>query len=215
MIDKELAFAPATELLELIATKQVSPVELTELYLAEVTAQIEDFAAKDIPFAGMLVCPLLANEGLPGIPEEFMARAANVVRAAGGLFITDEVQSGFCRTGSWWGYEVMGFVPDIVSMGKPMGNGLPLAGVVAGKELVDNYRKQTGYFNTFASSPLQAAVGMAVLEVIESEGLRENAADVGGYMRRELKQLDEFKAEGAVAIPDQLGVHADHGDHQK
>ncbi len=167
----------------------LSGLELTELYLAEVTAQIEDFAAKDIPFAGMLVCPLLANEGLPGIPEEFMARAANVVRAAGGLFITDEVQSGFCRTGSWWGYEVMGFVPDIVSMGKPMGNGLPLAGVVAGKELVDNYRKQTGYFNTFASSPLQAAVGMAVLEVIESEGLRENAADVGGYMRRELKQL--------------------------
>ena len=72
-------------------------------------------------------------------------------------------------------------------MGKPMSNGLPLAGVVAGKELVDSHRKQTGYFNTCVSSPLQAEFGMAVLEVIESEGLRENAADVGGYMRRELK----------------------------
>ena len=167
----------------------LSGLELTELYLAEVSAQIEDFAANDIPFAGMLVCPLLANEGLPDIPEAFMARAADIVRAAGGLFITDEVQSGFCRTGSWWGYEVMGFVPDIVTMGKPMGNGLPLAGVAARKELVDNYRKQTGYFNTFASSPLQAAVGMAVLEVIESEGLRESVAEVGDYMRRELRQL--------------------------
>ncbi|MCZ6887033.1 MAG: aminotransferase class III-fold pyridoxal phosphate-dependent enzyme, partial [Gammaproteobacteria bacterium] len=167
----------------------LSGLELTELYLAEVSAQIEDFAANDIPFAGMLVCPLLANEGLPDIPEAFMARAADIVRAAGGLFITDEVQSGFCRTGSWWGYEVMGFVPDIVTMGKPMGNGLPLAGVVARKELVDNYRKQARYFNTFASSPLQAAVGMAVLEVIESEGLRENVSEVGAYMRRELEQL--------------------------
>ena len=167
----------------------LSGLELTELYLAEVTAQIEDFAANDIPFAGMLVCPLLANEGLPDIPEAFMARAADIVRSAGGLFIIDEVQSGFCRTGSWWGYQVMDFVPDIVTMGKPMGNGLPLAGVVASKELVDNYRKHSHYFNTFASSPLQAAVGMAVLEAIESEGLRESVAEVGAYMRRELELL--------------------------
>ena len=69
-----------------------------------------------------------------------------MVRDAGGLFIADEVQAGFCRTGSWWGYEVMDFVPDIVTMGKPMGNGLPLAGTVARTELVDAFRERKRYF---------------------------------------------------------------------
>ena len=128
----------------------------------------------------MLVCPILANEGLPDIPTGFMPKAAEIVRDAGGLFITDEVQAGFCRTGRWWGYEVMEFVPDIVTMGKPMGNGMPLAGTVARTELVDAFRERKRYFNTFASSPLQAAVGMAVIEVIETENLRKNVANVGG-----------------------------------
>ena len=160
--------------------------ELTELYLAEVQAVIEGFAADGIPFAGMLVCPLLANEGLPNIPAGFMQRAAGLVRQAGGLFIVDEVQAGFGRTGNWWGYEVMEVVPDIVTMGKPMGNGLPLSGVVASTELVNTFREQVQYFNTFASSPLQAAVDMAVIDVIENEDLLANVAEVGGYLRDEL-----------------------------
>ena len=85
----------------------------------------------------------------------------------------------------------MRFVPDIVTMGKPMGNGLPLSGVVARKELVDAFRQRRGYFNTFASSPLQAAVGMAVLDVLETENLRRNAAEVGEYLRGELTKLRE------------------------
>jgi len=76
-------------------------------------------------------------------------------------------------------------------MGKPMGNGLPLAGVIAKKELVDDFRERTGYFNSFASSPLQAAAGMAVIDVIESENLRQNAADVGNYLRHALTQLQD------------------------
>ncbi|MCZ6869171.1 MAG: aspartate aminotransferase family protein [Gammaproteobacteria bacterium] len=168
-----------------------SEADLTELYLAEVRAAIEDFARNDVPFAGMLVCPILANEGLPDIPAGFMTRAAEIVRDAGGLFIADEVQAGFCRTGQWWGYEVTDFVPDIVTMGKPMGNGLPLAACAASSELVDTFRKQTRYFNTFASSPLQAAVGMAVLDVIEKEELQQNAATVGGYLRGELEKLQQ------------------------
>ena len=172
--------------------EDVSESELTDLYLSEVRAAIDSFAANNIPFAGMLVCPILANEGLPDIPQGFMPKAAEMVHDAGGLFIADEVQAGFCRTGKWWGYEVMDFVPDIVTMGKPMGNGLPLAGTVARTELVDAFRKWKRYFNTFASSPLQAAVGMAVLEVIETENLRENVADVGNYLRAELIKLQPY-----------------------
>ena len=169
--------------------ESASEAELAELYLAEVGRVIEEFAADGIPFAGMLVCSILANEGLPNIPTGFMPRAAEMVRQAGGLFIADEVQAGFCRPGRWWGYEVTGFIPDIVSMGKPLGNGFPLAGVIAREELINKFRASTRYFNTFASSPLQAEVGMAVLDVIENENLCEKAANVGTYLRNQLASL--------------------------
>ena len=164
---------------------------LTEAYLGRLQGEIDGFAEDGIAFAGMMVCSILANEGLPEIPPGFMARAAEMVRAAGGLLICDEVQAGFARSGNWWGYETSGVTPDIVSMGKPMGNGLPLSGVVAPQELVETFRNQTRYFNTFASSPLQAAVGEAVLQVIETESLVESAADVGGYLIDNLRSLQE------------------------
>ena len=165
--------------------------ELTDLYLDEMRRAIDDLAGNGIALAGMLVCPILANEGLPDIPEDFMARAALVVHEAGGLFIADEVQAGFCRTGRWWGYETNDFVPDIVTMGKPMGNGMPLSGTVASTDLVDTFRRRSRYFNTFASSPLQAAVGSAVLDVIESEGLRRNVIETGAHLRRGLEAFQE------------------------
>ena len=175
----------------------LSEAELADRYLADVAAAIESFAAAEVPLAGMLVCSLLANEGLPVIPKGYMARAAKMVRDAGGLFIADEVQAGFCRSGRWWGYQTTDFVPDIATMGKPMGSGLPLAGVVARGDLVDTFRKRSGYFNTFAASPLQAAVGAAVLDVIETEKLEESVADVGGYLRDALGKI-ECEAMGDV-----------------
>ena len=166
-----------------------SESELTELYLAEVRQVIKEFAADGIKLAGMLVCSILANEGLPNIPAGFMPRAAEIVRDSDGLFIDDEVQAGLCRSGRWWGYEVTGFVPDIVSMGKPLGNGFPLAGVIASEDLVNEFRASTRYFNTFASSPLQAAVGNAVLDVLEKEKLCKNSAEVGAYLHSRLTSL--------------------------
>lgn len=165
--------------------------ELCDLYLAEVKKAIDDFKARGIPLAGMLVCPILANEGLPNIPEGFMRRAAEMIREAGGLFIADEVQAGYCRTGQWWGYEAEDFVPDIVTMGKPMGNGLPISATAARKELVDAFRDKTRYFNTFSSSPLQAAVGLAVLDVIKDENLLQNSAETGDYLYRELLKFQD------------------------
>ena len=165
--------------------------QLVDLYLDEVRRGIADLEASDGGFAALLLCPILANEGLPDIPTGFMARATELVHAAGGLVICDEVQAGFGRTGRWWGYETSQFEPDIVSLGKPMGNGLPFAGVVAPLELVNAFRERTRYFNTFASSPLQAAVGMAVIDVIEDEGLIERATETGDYMRDALRAMQE------------------------
>ena len=113
-----------------------------------------------------------------------------MVREAGGLFIADEVQAGFCRSGRWWGYESQNVIPDIATMGKPMGNGMPLSGVVARAELVEAFRRHSTYFNTFAATPLQAAAGLAVLDVIEKENLQENAVNMGNYLRQELGKIN-------------------------
>jgi 4-aminobutyrate aminotransferase-like enzyme len=200
--------------------------KLTKRYLAELQSAIDGFRADGIPFAGMMVCPILANEGLPNVPKGYMALAADMVREGGGLFIADEVQAGFCRIGKWWGYQEMEFIPDIVTMGKPMGNGLPLAGVAASSSLIDRFRESTrnGYFNSVASSPLQAAAGMAVLDVIKQEELRDNVIQVGAYLRKELRKVDrdcigdirgyglfigiEWVNNQKEKIPDQEGVIA-------
>lgn len=169
--------------------EDITEEELCQLYLHRVQAAIDDFGRADTPFAGMFVCSLFANEGLPDIPRGFMAGATELVHRAGGLMIADEVQAGYCRSGNWWGYETSNFTPDIVTMGKPMGNGMPLSAVAASADTVSKFREATGYFNTFASSPAQAAAGMAVLDVIESEDLLYQSAATGDFIRRALKDM--------------------------
>lgn len=164
----------------------LNEAQLCDAYLAGLAEAIAALEASGAGVAALLVCSILANEGLPDIPAGFMPRAAEMVRAAGGLVIADEVQAGYARTGHWWGYEVTGFTPDIVVTGKPMGNGLPLAATAASRALVEGFRARTRYFNTFASSPLQAAVGMAVLDEIEQRGLLADVATVGAALKAAL-----------------------------
>ena len=105
---------------------------LDNAYADAVKAAIDAFSADGVKLAGMLICPDFANEGLLNTPPEYIARAMAHVRAAGGLYIADEVQGGFGRTGQhWWSYECEGVIPDIVTLGKTMGNGHPISGVVA------------------------------------------------------------------------------------
>ena len=165
---------------------------LADVYADEVKKAIDEFKEEGIGFAGILFCPIFANEGLPNIPEGYMQKAMQHVRDAGGLYIADEVQSGFARTGShMWGYQNSGVVPDIVTMGKPMGNGYPLAGLVAGADLVNAFRKNIMYFNTFGGNPVQCAVGMAVLDVIENEKLQDNSLTTGQYVKDGLNKLKD------------------------
>jgi len=138
----------------------------------------------------LLIDTLFANEGLPRVPASFVNKAAALIRAAGGLFIADEVQSGFGRTGDHlWGHQAHGVVPDIVTLGKPMGNGYPLAGLITHKALVESFGRHAMYFNTFGGSPVAAAVGMAVLDVIEEQQLLHNAQNVGAYVQQRLQVL--------------------------
>ncbi len=182
--------------------KGLSDAELTDAYLAKLQQAIDSLNASGEGFAALILCSILANEGLPDIPEGFMAKASDLVHRNGGLVISDEVQAGYARSGKWWGYEATGFKPDIIVTGKPMGNGLPIAATAASKDLVDTFRARTRYFNTFASSPLQAAVGSAVIDYIEREKLVENVASVGAYLKAELKK----RAGASPAIGDIRGV---------
>ncbi|MGI9595933.1 MAG: aspartate aminotransferase family protein [Acidimicrobiales bacterium] len=163
--------------------------QLCDLHIGQLEDRINEFEADGPGFAGVLLCSILANEGLAEAPTGFFGRAVDVVHDAGGLVIADEVQAGFGRSGSWWGYQTSGFVPDIVTLGKPMGNGLPVAGVVASHDLVTGFRRKHRYFNTFAASPLQAAAGSAVIDEIEDRKLVARADRIGERIRAELGGL--------------------------
>lgn len=165
--------------------------ELCAASLAHVKSAIDSLNEDGHGFAGLIMCSIFANEGLPDIPAGFMSKVTELVHQAGGLVIADEVQAGYARTGHWWGYDVTRFKPDIVVTGKPMGNGLPLAATAASRVLVDAFRSGTRYFNTFASSPLQAAVGMAVLDEIEQGDLCSSVTEVGAHLKRELQTRAE------------------------
>ena len=110
----------------------------------------------------------------------FLAAAYDEVQAAGGVCIADEVQIGFGRVGShFWGFELHGVVPDIVTMGKPIGNGHPMGAVVTTPEVARSFANGMEYFNTFGGNPVSARVGLAVLDVLEDEGLQAHAARLG------------------------------------
>jgi 4-aminobutyrate aminotransferase-like enzyme len=163
---------------------------LATAYADDVKRAIDSFSAAGVRFAGLIFCSAFSTEGLPTVPAGFMTKALKHVHAAGGYFIADEVQAGFGRFGSHlWGHQKLGVVPDIVTMGKPMGNGHPLAGVVARRDLADAFTARNMYFNTFGGNAVSAAVGTAVLDVIEDEHLVENARTVGDYTLAKLAKL--------------------------
>jgi 4-aminobutyrate aminotransferase-like enzyme len=177
----------------------LSDDELCEAYLAEVAAAVDSLKAEGVGVAALIMCSIFANEGVPDIPPGFMSRVTDLIHGEGGLVIADEVQSGYARTGHWWGYEATQFRPDIVVTGKPMGNGLPISATAARKDFVDAFRAEKDYFNTCASTPLQAAVGMAVLDEIERLDLLNHVAGVGARLTSELaSRVDQHSAMGDV-----------------
>lgn len=145
--------------------------------------------ARAEPIAGVICEPLIGCGGQIVPPEGWLADVFGAARDHGAVCIADEVQIGFGRVGSHvWGFERDGVVPDIVTLGKPMGNGHPVAGVVTTRAIADAFHNGMEYFSTFGGNPVSCAIGMAVLDVIEDEGLREQAADVGTVL------LDGFNA---------------------
>jgi 4-aminobutyrate aminotransferase-like enzyme len=151
-------------------------------FAKNVGAAIDSMRAQDIQPAALLLDAAFSSDGIFFPDPAVMSEAAGLVKKAGGIIIADEVQSGFGRLGQgMWGYANYGIEPDIVTLGKPIGDGHPIGAVVVRPEVVASFGSNKGYFNTFGGNPVAAAVGIAVLEVIEGEGLIENARGVGAY----------------------------------
>jgi 4-aminobutyrate aminotransferase-like enzyme len=164
--------------------------DAAEKYAAKVHDALGLLESRGIKPAAFIIDTIISSDGVIATPPGYLCRIADAVRDAGALFVADEVQPGFGRTGhNFWGYQVDDFVPDIVTMGKPMGNGHPLAAAVARRELVDQFSTQTNYFNTFGGNPVSCAAGLAVLDVIENENLQANALDVGLYLNEGISGL--------------------------
>lgn len=161
-----------------------------KIFAAAVADKIAALEEDGTGFAALVVCPYFLNEGFPDNPDGWLKPVADVVRKAGGLLICDEVQSGFGRTGTHlWAHEKMGVVPDVVVLGKPMANGHPVGGVVAGRDIVTAFRSGYRYFNTFGGNPVSCAAAMAVLDEIEDKNLVANAQIVGDYARTRMTAL--------------------------
>ena len=155
-----------------------------------VRAAIADLRTHHIEPAALLVDTVFSSDGIQTEPPGFLQQAAAAIREAGGVFIADEVQAGLGRTGdALWGFQRHGLVPDIVTTGKPLGAGHPLAAIAVQPDVLAAFARECRYFNTFGGNPVSMAVGMAVLDVIEADGLMANAQRVGASLRGQLRAL--------------------------
>lgn len=175
-----------------IVSETMSQAQCTRNYVNDAKQcieQLQDSGKK----LGAFICESL--QGVAGqiiMPQGYLSQTYQLVRAAGGVCIADEVQVGFGRIGQhMWAFQSQCVVPDIVTLGKPIGNGHPLAAVVTTKEIADAFVNGMEYFNTFGGNPVSCAIGSAVLDVISEEQLQSHALTAGQYFQAKLKQLQQ------------------------
>lgn len=162
----------------------------TAAYVEEVKKQIKKLQKQQEPLGGIIVEPILSCGGQIELPEGFLKAAFKEVRAAGGLCIVDEVQTGCGRVGShFWGFQLHEVLPDIVTIGKPLGNGHPVAAVVCTSEVAERFNNGMEFFNTFGGNPVSCAIANEVLRIVKVEKLQANALKVGNFIKKELKRL--------------------------
>ena len=159
-------------------------------YAPEAVADIDRIVAGGALPAGFVCETYFGNAGGVALPAGYLQEVYAAVRRHGGLAIADEVQVGFGRLGRWfWGFQEQGVVPDIVAVAKSIGAGHPLGAVITRREIADRYRTQGYFFSSTGGSPVSAAIGSAVLDVIQQEGLQDNARDVGAHLAARLEDL--------------------------
>jgi 4-aminobutyrate aminotransferase-like enzyme len=163
--------------------------DIATKYAADAGRAIDELAAAGHGLAAFMIDSAFCSSGVPDVPAGYLQAVEKQVRAAGGLMICDEVQSGFGRMGQWWGHELHGVKADFVTMGKPVANGHPFGVVVTTSEILNEFIDETRFFSTFGGNTVACAAANAVLDVIERDHLIENGVEVGNYMRERLQEL--------------------------
>jgi 4-aminobutyrate aminotransferase-like enzyme len=184
-------------------------------FAAAVRAAINDLKRSGLGTAALVCDTIFSSDGVIPGPKGFLRDAVDAVHAAGGLFIADEVQAGFARTGeALWGFQRHDLVPDLVTLGKPMGNGYPVAGVVLQPALVTKFGHQARYFNTFGGNPVAVAAANAVLDAIERQKLQQNALIIGRKLLSGIDTLRKRFPRIAAARGAGLFIGVDIADHE-
>ena len=194
------ALSPTTFLVPSPDHYRIDSAQLSDWFAQQIQAAIDEMSAQGIKFAGFMADSIFSSDGvLPG-PAGFLRKAIEVVHQHGGVFIADEVQPGFARTGeAFWGFGRHGVVPDIVTLGKPMGNGIPVSGLLAKDNVLAAFSDHIPYFNTFGGNPVSMAAAQAVLNVIHEEGLQAHSLKMGNALLDELLTLkDKYECVGDV-----------------
>jgi 4-aminobutyrate aminotransferase-like enzyme/Ser/Thr protein kinase RdoA (MazF antagonist) len=163
---------------------------LADKYAADADRAIAELDEAGFGTACFMIDTSFCSDGIPDVPKSYLKKVAAKVRAAGGMIVGDEVQYGFGRPGThMWGFEYHGMKPDIVTIGKPVGDGFPLGVVVTSREILNAFTEATGLFSTFGGNPVACAAGLAVLDVIENEDLLENCRVTSEHMKAGLREL--------------------------
>lgn len=177
--------------------------ESASAFGARVRGCIERMRVAGIKPAALMLDTIFGSDGVISHPAGFLQAAVAAIHEVSGVFIADEVQPGFGRTGdAMWGFQRHGVIPDLVTMGKPMGNGHPVAALVARPEVMAEFARSRRYFNTFGGNTVSCAAALAVLDIIQRDRLMDNARDTGAYLQRGLHTL----AEGPAGIREIRGA---------
>jgi 4-aminobutyrate aminotransferase-like enzyme len=185
-----VAPGPAVRTIAPPAVDAVDPDAEGERMARDLAAAVTDLEAAGHGFAAFVCDTVFSSDGIRTDPTGFLGPVAAEVARRGGVFVADEVQAGFARTGeSFWGFRRHGIEPDLVTLGKPMGNGMPIGAVACRAALVDRFGRETRYFSTFGGNSVCIAAAAAVLDVIEEEGLAESAGVVGAHLGEALDSL--------------------------
>ena len=169
-------------------------------YVGEIEKCIENIKTKKRKLGGFIIEPIISCGGQVELPKGFLKKSYEIIRKNGGICISDEGQVGCGRLGkTFWGFQLHDVVPDIITIGKPLGNGHPIGAVVCTKEIAESFANGMEFFNTFGGNPVSCSIATQVLKVVENQNLQENAKIVGEYFKKELKKLtNEFDLIGDV-----------------
>jgi 4-aminobutyrate aminotransferase-like enzyme len=190
-LGKGSPLAPGVRLIDPPDPRLVAPGStLAEHMRAQVRGAVQDLERHGFRLAAFVSDCAYSSDGIFTDPVGYMPGVVEEVHAAGGVYIADEVQSGFARLGEeMWGFARHGVLPDIVTMGKPMGNGVPISGVVFRPEVSDEFGRNVRYFNTFAGSSIPVAAGAAVLDVFEEENVQQRVLENGTALRAGIEEI--------------------------